>query len=500
MEGSQTLIESLQGLPQYLFPGLSSGELHKDPYLPFTKMYLSTVTDSTFYRGYLRPSPLERAKIYRALTLCCAGDIRKFLIFTSSEGLIIRTKPVPHLALISDRFDQLLKDPDDLIFLPRGNEHLTEDQYPYHYKLLQLFRKTLSIDTRIISMQEYESKMLFLSGEKSLKGIQKRWNRFLGGTLTQKIFFSPFQIKSALAIYPWTYREQFKVQPDQIQLSVLEYLPENAQKRCSLINESVGDLGLHTVDIGVPVLNQHELFGLLLILSEIWSDKISDMIPLIGTSKLILPYSPDLTQTSIRNAILQFTPPLLPESEVEIYTQEPFLEMSNLKKANLIKAPSGHWYSLVDLVQTQLEKDPITREEFSFEFRDIVQRKLDQTKIGLQGFPPPKCPEPECIQVTSEEGGNSFYIRVSHEETFLLWKLPPMDDDFISDVTTILKIKLTDGSLFGPFKETCIKYKLDPTLILAPGVYSLFHEILENPAVVFTEEKVRNQLNLLKTL
>ena len=72
-----------------------------------------------------------------------------------------------------------------------------------------------------------------------------------------------------------------------------------------------------------------------------------------------------------------------------------------------------------------------------------------------------------------------------------------MDKAFLNEVDKVLVTRWTDGSLFGTFKEACIKYKLDPGLIFSPRVYSIFREYLENPNINLTEQQVREQLKLL---
>jgi len=525
MDGQKS--ELLKELTQYHFPGLSLDQIQEEPYLTFTKMYCSVCPELNFYRGYLNPSPIERAKVYRALNLACEGakiSIRNFIIFTSSSGMVIRVKPSTYRDSSMDQVDFLFelfqKESSGRVFLPEGYDQLDTINYPYYYRLLNLFRKTLTEVSRLIMMQEYDSKMLFLSlgtEKKRLESdrdlgrdndLEKRWRDYLDGTLKRKIWFSPHRIKKILELFPWSLRDHFMGAERRLGLKVLECFPSSLEEKLVKIRESTGDLSLRYLDLGVQIQDERELFGVLLILKESWPDLVKEMIPLMGTSKLIMSYRPEVTEEKIKEAIAKFPELDLPPEGVEIYSQDSFSELSKLKKANLVRSSvtrSGNWYSFMDLCQTPLEIDPSTRQPFSEEFKNKIKQTLEQIRGPvLEGFPPVR-PELELFEVTSEDdksSTSSLYIRSSPTQTILFWKFPPCmnDQEFINEAKKTIVIKWTDGSLFGPFKETCLKYNLELSLIFSPEVYSIFREILEDPGVNLSEKRVREQLDLLKNV
>ena len=489
----------LQELSQYHFPGINPSLLLEEPYLHFTNKYCSVSSELLFFRGYLHLTSLQRAQIYRALSLACdeLTSIRNFVIFTSSEGMTIRTRKLDCLDQIEARFEFCLENSEGYVFLPEGYDKLSEQEYHYYYRLLQIFKKTSTnlSNSRLITFPEYDSRMLFISLNVPQR-LQKKWKAFLSGSPERKLPISSFQIKTALQLYTWNYRSYFKQDASKFRFTVLEMFPDKLEQNQQTLREAPGDLSLLTFDLGQILQDEHELIGLLLILQKHWPNLVKEMYPLMGTSKLLMPYSSDISEVKIQKAIQEFIPQDLPMDEVEIHSQIEFGSMNLLQKANLVRAPSGHWYSFMDLVQTKLERDPLTRDEFPQEFKDRLRQTLESIRSPvLEGFPVIRS-DPELFTMTSDHN-ISFYIRLSQDQTFLFWKLPQMDPSFVDTATKVLALKWTDNSLFGPFKEACLKYKLDPGLIFSPRVYSIFREFLENPSINLTQEQVCEQLKLL---
>ena len=105
--------------------------------------------DFKFYKKFVNPDPLKRAKIYRALSYS-TESMKDIIVFTFYEGLIIGYKSAnPNFDF---NFNLYLS--QDCIFIPEGYDKLNHYNYLYYHRLLTNFVYDEQISGKIIRMNE----------------------------------------------------------------------------------------------------------------------------------------------------------------------------------------------------------------------------------------------------------------------------------------------------------------------------------------------------------
>lgn len=487
-------MENLSELRQYHFPNLSPEQLREEPYLSYTQIYCSLSATLKFYRGFVRPSSIFQAKIYRAVRLAYGSHHREpptdsCMVFRSPHGLVIKVREIPP---DFDRlFDLYLTQPDSCVFLPEGYHRLGRYEFPYYHDLLFNFKQNhpeLHRTSALIRCSENNSEFLFLCLEQpSPVDLSSDWRSYLQGGLERTITLTAGQVPEALLRFGWTERTGWSVQGDRAKLTVRCSSREEFTERTHELPERAN---WTLLDLGRKIENEQEAVGLI--------RRVGQVIPLLGTSWVALP------QTLVEKTKLALSeqhPLELPEGS-EVFTQIEFSEMSALQKSSLIQAPNGNYYCLLGLIQQASSIDPLTRQPYPEEFVQQIQR-LRQELEGpfLTGFPPaPFDPQLITICPDGEEADRSisFYLQLM-EDTHLFWRIPDLRRTEFAPLTIeairVLVTKWTDRSLFKGYRP---ERRINPNLLFSPAAYYVFEKSSQELELGRVPTELREQADRLR--
>lgn len=485
-------------LSQYHFPNVALDQLQKHPYYNYTQMYYTLSSHLQFFKGFLNPSTELKAKIYRAIHLANAKQSLStddFIIFTSEDGLIIKCKEVLNEAFNSC-FEQHLNEPDSCVFIPEGCQQLNKYEFPYYRKLLLLFAQNLpQIKASVLTFSGNNPDFLFLCCEVSPDlDLAELWQEYLNGGLLRKHTFKLNELASALQVFDWKYRHAFEITSDHEVTMVVKCTSlETWQTKLQQITPATEDYSL--LQLKVPIYTPQEAFGILRILQAANLD-VSSVMPLVGTDHMLVltaqlnQVEQILNQTSSRTDL---------PSGVEIFTQMPFDQMNLWAQHGLIKAPSEQHYSFLHLIEYNSNTDPLTRQEYTSDFKQSLEQIMQETQgIFMQAFPPIKF-DPQLI--TTQKDGFVVCQMECFAQKYTFWHIPDLRDTQYASITMqaiqILVVKWTDRSLFkGYHSESC----MDLMLVFHPLAYYLFkkHTWPEQPDQ--QAQQLQEQLEILASV
>lgn len=479
-------------LSQFQFPSIEINEFTKEPYLSYLQIYKETYSEFKFYRGFIRPDAVERAKIYRAIVLSCGDDIfmKNFMIFNTNDGLIIKFQETGTSSDFTQKFDHHMSQGKNYVFIPKNCDKLDRYNYSYYRRMLNNFITNEQIPGKAIRMNETDDLLLFLSFDEcsnpSTEEYEKKWKEYLQGGVLRKFEISADKLCTAFKVFSWTFRESFKIlSNDLIEITVKSPSIKNFEFGINTINQS-DPIHLEYINLDFVILDQYEAFGILRILRG-KIDSVSKIIPIIGSPRIYF-LSEELNKSDIYDIINKYeiTDPL-PEGS-EIFTQDEFAGMSKFRQASLIKAPSGNLYSFLDLYRNPKRIDPCTGESFPEYFiEEMTCIMKDLNGAFMTEFPPVNL-KPELITISSDSNAvirtMSFCIKIG-EETYPFWIIPDLRNTLHGkttlDAIRILVIKWTDNSLFkGSF---------------LPGPDCDIH-LLFSPIALYVFEETISDLNL----
>lgn len=504
-------------LSQFQFPSVPIDQLMKEPYLSYVELYKDMYRSLKFYRGFIRPNSVKRAKIYRSLKFCCNDEIamKDIIVFTTVEGLIIKCRYADDNSF-SEKFNYYMAQEDSYVFIPEKCDKLDKYNYTYYRRMLNNFILNEKIPGKTFRMNEHDNVFLFISLENpcvcshksnecegcyqfGIHGnstLEKKWKEYTqGGGVLRTHVISPNKIISGLKVFPWMNRDKFRLLSDnQIEITLKSPSLNDFEKRLKVL-ESEPQTELKYIELDFTIADEYEAFGILRILQG--KVDLSQIIPLIGTSRIYLPFT---ISTDILMILNEYKPNNHVLEGSEIFSQDDFAEMSKWRQASLIKAPSGNLYSFLDLYQN-LTSDPLTREPFTDEFKNNVDKMMQEvSSIFMFGFPPMKF-EPELITIASEPNALiktiSFYIKIG-EETNAFWIIPDLRDTEFNKITLeairTLIIKWSDHSLFkNSFSYTNIIPDDDIHLLFSPIALYVFEQNISNLTIETYPRDVKSQ-------
>lgn len=446
----------LNELNQYLFPSVPTDCLINEPYKMYTEKYRSLSGDFTFFRGFISPDPIKRAKIYRAINLCSRDN---FITFSSASGLIIKYKTLSGDGF-KDDFNFYLSQPDYYAFIPKECDQLDDYNFVYYRGLMTIFQRNERIPGEILRLSEHSSVFLFISlnedcvckqgicqcHEVSSTGnayLEKKWKEYLQEGVSRSLILSSSELSLAFKIFPWKDRCVFKIIDNKIEMTVKSTSLDNFDKQINLLREGSQE-EFRYVELDFIIADIYEAFGIYKILCK--ETNLTNIIPLIGTSRIY--YQGDIDPLEILN---QYEPPECPNEGTEIFSQDDFAKMSKYQKASLVKVPSGHFYYLIDLYLNINKKDPYTRQDYSEEFKNSLKELFRNLEGAFMFGFPPIYPEPQLITVQSDET-ISLYIKLGEDIAFF-WQIPDLRGTEFELLTLnalqLIVIKWTDKSLFS---------------------------------------------------
>jgi hypothetical protein len=448
-------------------------------------MYYYLSHNLKFFAGYLQPSSIFKAKIYRGMHLAYENINLKekdFIIFSSEYGLIIKYAfHKKNRDLLGPNFrkiyEEYLNEDDRCVFIPNGCEKLNLNEFPYYRKLLLDFAKNLPLDASVLTFSEHDPDFIFLSFRKvpdiDSLDLKVKWEEYLTGGILRKWHLQLNEVHSALNLLSWSERDHFQIENNQVILvakcnSLVEW--KRIQKQLIPSQTEYNLLLLQT-----EISTSQEALGILQILHE-QDLPIDEVIPLIGTKVILLPT--EMYQTA--NTALKKAPELVEtEDEVEIFTQISFSEMNSFALAGLIQAPSGHYYSALHLLESSSKRDPITRETFSDDFQiQLKQLQVELAGAFLGDFPPPLF-EPELIidhDCSQTKPDLEFFLEFKSTR-ICFWRIPDLRDTAYAAIThqaiQVLVSKWSTHALFSGFPP---QIGMDLALVFHPIAYSIFQD------------------------
>ena len=473
-------------LSQFQFPSISIDELTKEPYLTYLQYYKETYSDFKFYRGFINPNGVVRSKIYRAIHLSCKNGIsmKDLIIFNTNDGLIIKIRTDNEKFLCN--FDNYMLNGDNYVFIPENCDKLDKYNYSYYRRMMNNFIENEQISGKPFRMNEIDSILLFLSldecysvehGNWGNATLERKWKEYIQGGVIRKYTVPSDKLCVAMKVFSWIYRVSFEILTDDfIEFTVKSPSIKDFESRLDVIEKSE-PIGLRYIDFNIN--DEYEAFGILRILQERMD--VNQVIPLMGTSRIYFPHY--LNSENILSVLNEYnTMESLPEGN-EIFTQDPFSEMSKWRQLSLIKAPSNNLYSFLDLYRNPKKIDPYTREDFPKDFVNQMNKIMSNLDgVFMSGFPP-MIFQPELITVASDGfviRTISFYIKIG-ERISTFWIIPDLRDTEYSEITLdaikTLVIKWSNGSLFrGSFPHTNVIPDGDIHLLFSPIALYVFEQ------------------------
>jgi hypothetical protein len=476
-------------LSQFQFPSIGIDKLKQEPYLSDVRLYKEMYSEFKFYRGFVHLNGIERAKIYRAISLSCDDNIsmKDFIMFTTDDGLIIKYHQDKNLEDFTYKFEHYISQGNNYVLVPGKCDKLDKYNYCYYRRMLNNFISNERIPGKALRMNENNSILLFLSLDEECETLEKKWKEYIQGGVLRTYQVPSNKLCAALEVFSWIYRVGFKIVDDLIELTVKSPSLKDFEHRINKINQK-NSIELSYIDVDFIINDEYEAFGIIRVVND------SQVIPLIGTSRIYFPEYIDI------DSLHKYEDIKLPDGN-EIFTQDEFSEMSKWRQASLIKAPSGNFYSFLDLYRNPKRIDPYTREVFPKSFIDeMINIKKSADGVFMSGFPPMNF-DPELITIAS--GDNtiirtiSFYIRIG-ERSYTFWIIPDLRNTQYEQITLdaiqTLVIKWSDNSLFkGSFPYDNVIPDGDIHLLFSPIALYVFEETINNLNVEAYSQDIKAQ-------
>lgn len=439
----------LSELIEYHFPNVSQEELLLPPYKEYVDLYCEKSVGLLFYRGYTNLSSVDRAKIYRAIDIL---GIDKFLVFNSEKGLVIKTRS-PVLERIEDHISD-----DRLVFVPDGYDRVSGLDFVYYYRLLKDFRRNVPSIRKcpVIRMNERGSVFICLvMNSPPTEDLKSLWRNYLSSGPTHELEVPLSKVFGLFRTIPWKHRTTCTVRDDRLVIRSVGLSLKQAQDYRTKLAR-LEDEPVRLVELSQE-LDEHEALGLLTLVND-----PKKWVPLIGSCFV----------ATLSDEPLPTPPQLEVGVGVEIFTQEDFSDMSSLKKCSLVQAPSGKWYPLLSLLQSQ-KYDPLTREEFSESFRAELTHRLDELNGPLLNEFPPEKQEPQLLVTEhSDCKALSFFLMFDGVQT-VFWQIPDLRNTEWEESTiraiNVLTMRWSDHSLFVSSAP-----RTDPLLMFRPHFLQVF--------------------------
>ena len=451
----------IQELIVYHFPTLTSEQLLQEPYVQYTERYCNISRELKFFKGYVNPTIIQKAKIYKALDMCSKNIAKKFLIFPSSNGVIIKYKG----DLPPCEFDIYLNRPDSYVFVPKDCTCLDIYDFTYYRRLLYTFCLKNHIDGDILVENEGEKYFIFVSLVKSVDNIEQKWKYFTTGGVYKTFYIHPDKLESCFHIFKWDERIKFEIISHAIKVCVKS--GSDTKFKWKVIHlKSDTTKRWEKYELSEIIQDEYEAFGVCRILSS-----VGEILPLIGTNVLYIHLDDDRSIEDVSNILKKYKLPEIPTDGVEIFSQETFEEMSFYRKLGLIQIPGSTWYLLLDLYQNN-PVDPHTCKELTSEFKNVINNEFERIRGEfLRGFPPNRF-DPQLLVKTSDPSkgeltffGNtptiSFYMQIKDIEkpddmrNYFFWQIPDLReteyDSSTIDAIETLTLKWSDKSIFHNF-------------------------------------------------
>lgn len=504
----------LRELSKFYIPSITVEELKKEPYNLYTRMYCEMSNGLNFFRGYVQPNPIQRAKIYRAINICSKDKkTNNFLVFASTFGLIIKYRGDPP----EKKFDHYLSQSDNYVFVPDKCDQLDMYDYTYYRRLISDFCTNEHIPGEIVSNSEQDNRFLFISLIQPLDNIKQKWNEYILGGVYRSFTISPEKLASCFQVFPWEERIGFKIKSNLIEVTVKSHSRDDFQSKIAKLK--VTHERWESVDLDMIIQDEHEAFGVARILAHICS-----ILPLIKTNRIYVCNPEKDTIERIQKAIKSFDVSGVSTEGLEIFSQDPYENMSFFRKASLIEVPDSVWYSFLDLYQSR-PNDPHTRKELSLDFLDSIDKELKSiTGPFLYGFPPIRF-EPNLITKTSDPSAGylnsfgktptiSFYIQLVtsnsdssyKSELYFFWQIPDLRETKYASITMeaiqTLASKWSDRSIF----QDVINSRDIHLIFLPKALYVFEKSSIDISSGLYPQdewgqsERLREQVCILKSI
>ena len=221
MDASRRIL--FEELSTYQFPQVSSEELLLEPHRAYTEMYIQQSQGYHFFRGYINPTILERAKIYRALDFshtlshtlgqgksssesCSEGY--PYILFVSSKAVVIKKRPDYEFP----QYDFFLSQSDQYVFVPPGADRTDQYDFVYLRRLLSNFNSTERISGKILFNQEQDRYFLMLALDRPLRDeLTRKWTEYIQGGVIRCFDFRPDRLDQTLTYFGWSERDHFEI-------------------------------------------------------------------------------------------------------------------------------------------------------------------------------------------------------------------------------------------------------------------------------------------------
>jgi len=489
-----TMQRSLQELCKYHFSSVPEESLSEHPYQTYTQMYCYLSENLKFFEGYVRPSPVLKAKIYRAIHLAGDGHAKNFLIFASKEGLTIK-----HGQILDENFKEAyqryIQDHDKCVFIPKGCAELQLNEFPYYRKLLLDFAKNLQIDGSVLTFSEYDPDFIFLSCvDPPAVNLEQKWNEYLNGGLIRSWSLALDSIYSALFILSWCERSHYQIDDKTITIFGKCNSLKEWQRKTTKIEASEKEYILY--NLPEQIRSQEQAFGILRALDQA-GISVKDICPLIQTQAILIPKDLlDFVEEALQSFDSGLKPPM---DEVEIFTQTCFNQMNNFEIAALIQAPSGNYYSYLHLIESSSNRDPITRESYSEKFQKELQQIQERfSGIFLTDFPQPPFDPEFSIE---EDAGCLKLILTYLNDRYCFWRIPDFrNTEYAAISLHALQVIVVKWSSRVLFKGSPPSVGMNLALIFHPVAYSVFEDqvLLENSSQA--SQKLQTQTAILESI
>lgn len=476
----------LDELKTYLFPDISEEIISSPIYKDHIQNYFTISQTTYFYRGYLKPSINLRAQIYRAVEL--SDKNKEFIIFYSFNGIIIRSFTQTPNSISTD-FDFYFHQGDEFVFIPPNYHQIKETELSYYQKLIQSFCQSERVNGKILSMQERANTFLFLALIKKDETLPTKWSEFLTGGVTRLYNFPANRLQAVLDTFSWKVRESFNLANDgQIIIKVRSTSLDDFEEKHNQIIEKANNPDFYMtdwykLDLQKNIKSQQAAFGITRLLAQEWQ-----VLPLVNTNRIYLKNkgyrtcNNELFQIAEKNFLSDQLKNIVNLEGWDPISLTDYSEMDNWEIFGLIGLDSGHFCSVLDLVQ--LSKNPLTQQEFSLEFSENLKNLVNLMPTTFRKGYPIQSFKPELI-IKPKEKNISCYIKTNKENLF--WKISyNLPENVIDYIVELINIKWTNGSIFSN-----LTHWDDYKLLFNPQAYHVFDENIDETNLSKIKEKLR---------
>lgn len=385
------------------------------------------------FRTYFNPNSSLRAQIYRAVQLSPS-----VYIFLENNDVVLKGQEEEYL--------RHYQASEDLTFSPKECTCLNIDESYYYYRIINNFIQDQKITGLAYELLDHDKTFLYISLKQKVEQIERLWDEYLRGGVIYKISFHQKLVFEMLRTFKWDQQIKFEIKGDQIEGTF-------RSKTKKAITSQGQEEKVDYIEIPEIIQDYYEAIGIIQLVQE-------EVSPLIQTHRI---YFKSPNKEKIKQIVDSYQGITLPREGIEIFSQEEFKSMSRFRQASLIKACSGNYYSIVDLYQSCISKDPLTRQPFDKDFLKKINLNLSLEQTLL----------PELLVTTLNEK-ISFYVKISSKKE-LFWTIP--NAKLSLELTKVLVMKWTDGSLFNP--RVRVTEEVDPYLIFSPKAIYLFEQKFE---------------------